>query len=117
MILQNRCRIRRNFAQSIAILDNMQAVAEEVDSDILAIASSGDPAFSRPEPSQFYPISAWVFHHKLRVMEQTVQLGFELDIYLPDEFARMYSFLAHLAQTRSTHLEPVSYTHLRSPRD
>ena len=37
-----------------------------------------------------FPLSSWAYHTKLRQMEWIVQLGFELDIYQPDELAGMY---------------------------
>lgn len=37
-----------------------------------------------------FPLSTWTYHQKLRTMEWIVQLGFELDLYLPDEIAGMY---------------------------
>jgi len=36
------------------------------------------------------PLSAWVYHQKLRMMEWIVGLGFEHNIYLPDEVAGIY---------------------------
>jgi hypothetical protein len=40
-------------------------------------------------------------------MEWIVQLGFELDIYAPDELAGMYWYLSHLARTRAQHIERI----------
>lgn len=37
-----------------------------------------------------YPLSSWAYHHKLRQMEWIIQLGFELEIYQPDELSGMY---------------------------
>lgn len=108
MVLQNRCRIRRTFAQSIAILDNLQSIAEEADSDIIHLTISHPDKFGRSEPPNFYALSAWVFHHKLGIMEKTVQLGFELEIYLPEEIAGMYSFLHEIAETRTAHLGHIA---------
>lgn len=49
-----------------------------------------DKTLNRLSPDALYPLSTWVYHQKLQVMEAIVQLGFELDIYLPDELAGMY---------------------------
>ena len=37
-----------------------------------------------------FPLSSWAYYHKLHQMEWIVQLGFELDIYQPDELGGMY---------------------------
>ncbi|GAB7353021.1 hypothetical protein MBLNU459_g3577t2 [Dothideomycetes sp. NU459] len=88
MICQNRCRMRRTFAQSIAILDSLQAEAEFIDADLHALTDSAPFRFAGGvESLHFYPLAAWVYFHKLRIMEWMLQLGFELDVYLPDELA------------------------------
>lgn len=109
MICQNRCRIRRAFAQSIVIIDGLQAEAEIIDADIHNISKSATYKFAGSEPLQFYPLAAWVYFHKLRMMEWVVQLGFELEVYLPDELAGVYAFLDHLANTRSEHLQHIDF--------
>ena len=109
MALQNRCRIRRTFAQSITILDSLQALAEDFDADIHTITRSASlTKLSRHEPSTFYPFAAWVFHHKLLAMQHVTTLGFELEIYLPNEYSSIYVYLAHLATTHHTHLAYIS---------
>jgi len=110
MPLQNRCRIRRTLSQSIAILDSLQAVAEDVDTDIQNITRDAPPnKLARHEPAAYYPMASWVFFHKLRVMEYVLLLGFELSVYSPDENSSIYALLAHLLTTRSQHT-----THLLS---
>ena len=37
-----------------------------------------------------FPLSSWAYHTKLRQMEWIIQMGFELDVYQPDELAGMY---------------------------
>ena len=39
------------------------------------------------------PLTSWIYFYKLRQMEWIIQLGFELDIYLPDEIAGMYWYV------------------------
>lgn len=110
MPLQNRCRIRRTLSQSIAILDSLQAVAEDTDTDIQNITRDAPPnKLARHEPAAYYPLASWVFFHKLRVMEHVLLLGFELSVYSPDENSSIYAILAHLLTTRSQHT-----THLLS---
>lgn len=109
MILQNRCRVRRTFAQSIAILDSLQAMAEECDGDIIGLswasASTRDPVII--EQGSFYPLAAWVYHHKLQAMQVVVQMGFELEIYRPPEIAPSYALLALFAETHLEHCSTI----------
>ena len=37
-----------------------------------------------------HPLTEWAYYQKLRIMQWIVQMGFELDIYQPDEMAGMY---------------------------
>ncbi|KAL1647999.1 N-alpha-acetyltransferase, non-catalitic subunit [Diplodia intermedia] len=54
-----------------------------------------------------YPFASWVYHMKLRQMEWIVQLGFEQDIYLPDERAGMYWWLSSISASRVDLLERI----------
>ncbi|KAF2219313.1 Mak10 subunit, NatC N-terminal acetyltransferase-domain-containing protein, partial [Elsinoe ampelina] len=110
MPLQNRCRIRRTFAQSIPILDSLQALAEETDMELLSICRSSvttrdpiRPLIGEDGTAPHLPLASWVYHHKLLAMETVITLGFELEVYLPDEFATQYALLSFFAQTRAEH--------------
>jgi len=52
------------------------------------------PLLSSQEPGAeelwSFPLSSWVYYHKLRQLEWIVQLGFELHIYQDSELAGMY---------------------------
>ncbi|KAI9787352.1 MAG: hypothetical protein M1816_007638 [Peltula sp. TS41687] len=122
-ICQNRSRIRRTLCHSIYDWDNVQLEAEEIDNDLrtytgeepIIISSSdehdhdhdGESTVSSSEQIFAYPLSSWAYLHKLRQMEWIVLLGFELDIYQPEELAGMYWHLQYLAQTRISHLERI----------
>ncbi|KAL1634010.1 N-alpha-acetyltransferase, non-catalitic subunit [Neofusicoccum ribis] len=54
-----------------------------------------------------YPFASWVYHMKLRQMEWIVQLGFEQEIYLPDERAGMYWWLSSISASRVDLLERI----------
>lgn len=108
-ICQNRCRIRRTFCHTIADWDNLQLDAEELDQDLRQYTKeepivdheiSSDPIYS-------FPLSSWAYFYKLRQMEWIVQMGFELEIYQPDELASMYWYLQYLTKTRARHLERI----------
>lgn len=115
---QNRCRIRRTLTHTIADWDNLQLDAEELDMELRAFTNEEpivDDNISN-EPIYSFPLSSWAYFYKLRQMEWIVQLGFELEIYQPDELARMYWYLKYLAQTRSRHLERIRGFVVRSQR-
>lgn len=50
-------------------------------------------------------------------MEWIVQLGFELDIYAPDELAGMYWYLSLLTKTRSQHIQRIQAFAERNVRE
>ena len=96
------------MAQSVALLDNLQAVTEDIDLQIHNICQQAAPGqIRRQEPASFYPLSGWIYLQKLRIMEWTALLGFELDVYLADEYAAMYLFLSHLTTSRYEHLTHI----------
>ncbi|KAI4730863.1 Mak10-domain-containing protein [Aureobasidium sp. EXF-10728] len=111
MILQNRCRMRRTFCQSVGVLDGLQAEAENADAELHALF----PVPASASLQRFYPLAAWAYFHKLRVMEWSLQLGFELDVYQAAEFGHMYRFLSFVAATRAEHLQHIDlFLHLRA---
>lgn len=109
MALQNRCRVRRTFAQSVAILDSLQAMAEQFDADMINIArmsaSSRHPLHL--DENGFYPLSSWLYYHKLNVMGIVVAMGFELDIYTPDELATSYALLSYFASSQVDNIRTI----------
>lgn len=116
---QNRCRIRRTLCHVIEDWETLQMDAEEVDQILQVHASEKPMAWPRgtSQPTFSLPLSSWAYLYKLRMMEWIVQLGFELDIYQPDELAGMYWYLSHLARTRVQHLERVKSFTVRAVTD
>ncbi|KAG0648103.1 mak10 [Hyphodiscus hymeniophilus] len=117
-ICQNRCRIRRTLAHTIADWDSLQLDAEELDVDLRAFTKEKpvlDESIST-EPIYSFPLSSWAYFYKLQQMELVIQLGFELGTYAPDELARMYWYLKYISQTRSRHLERVKGFIVRAQR-
>lgn len=99
MVCQNRCRIRRTFTQAIPILDALEQEAENVDNELKKYSATmrnkiEHPKYGRLE--ELNPLQSWCYFNTLRILAWTVQLGFETEIYLPDELARMYRFLSIL---------------------
>jgi hypothetical protein len=61
-----------------------------------------------PNSPQF-PLSTWTYYQKLQNMMWIVQLGFELDVYLPDELSGMYWYVVFIAPFQQPHTKyPVS---------
>ncbi|KAB5583684.1 Mak10 subunit, NatC N-terminal acetyltransferase-domain-containing protein [Coniochaeta sp. 2T2.1] len=110
-VCQNRCRIRRTLCHSIQDWETVQVDAEEVDVALAPYAQEPPIPWPRRDsaPAQRLPLSSWAYLYKLRLMEWIVQLGFELDIYAPDELAGMYWYLGHLARTRAQHIERIKH--------
>jgi len=94
-LCSNRCRLRRTLCHVLIAMDDIQREAEGIDPDIRTLSADMSD----------YPLATWSYHQKLRVMEWIVQLGFELDVYLPDELAGMYWWLAEITSTRAALLE------------
>ncbi|KAH8593661.1 amino-acid N-acetyltransferase-like protein subunit Mak10 [Bisporella sp. PMI_857] len=108
-ICQNRCRIRRLLRHNIADWDSLQVDAEELDVELRTYTKevpAVDKAIS-DDAIYAFPLSSWVYHFKLRQMEWIVQMGFELEIYQPDELAGMYWYLQYLSNMRSQHIERI----------
>ncbi|PBP23912.1 Mak10 subunit [Diplocarpon rosae] len=108
-ICQNRCRIRRTLCHTIVHWDTLQLDAEELDVElrefteevpIVDLEISDEPIYS-------FPLSSWAYFYKVRLMEWLVQMGFELEIYQPDELAGMYWYLAYLSRNRHRHIERI----------
>jgi hypothetical protein len=105
---QNRCRVRRTLFHSIQDWEMVQLNAEEID-QILQTATEETPLMYKGTPSYSLPLSSWAYFYKLRLMEWIVQLGFELEIYQPDELAGMYRYLSYLAKNRAQHTERIQF--------
>ncbi|KAH4132658.1 hypothetical protein HBH47_011080 [Parastagonospora nodorum] len=100
---QNRCRLRRMLTHVIAAWDMLQGDAAAVDEDINAAATELQIA----DQVLTFSLSTWTYHKKLWMIEKIILLGFEQDIYLPDEFAGMYLFLSLIATRRKELLKKV----------
>ncbi|KIW99425.1 uncharacterized protein Z518_11413 [Rhinocladiella mackenziei CBS 650.93] len=106
----NRCRTRRTLCHAALEWDQVQAEAEDLDA--LAQSFFNEQPIPYPpgeEPTFSYSLSSWVYHYKLMQLRTIVQMGFELSIYAPHEFASMYWYLSHLCGTHLAHLERVSF--------
>jgi hypothetical protein len=105
---QNRCRLRRLLTHVILSWDMLQSDASVIDTDLLRAAEELGVSDQVLE----FPLSTWVYHKKLWMIEKIILLGFEQDIYLPDEFAGMYLFLSLIATRRKELLKRVETHYL-----
>lgn len=108
-LCMNRSRMRRMLTHTLNDWENLQFEAEDVDvrlqphtgeKPLIDRLSAGEEIWS-------YPLSSWVYTYKLKQMEWIIQLGFELDVYMPDELPAMYWYLRYLADTRYQHLHRI----------
>ena len=103
MVCQNRCRIRRTFTQALPLWNEIElTLAADADLEINTIVSRRSLTDRKGKPVQLNPLKSWARNYKLKLLADTITLGFETDIYLPDEHGQMYALLALFAAERET---------------
>lgn len=105
----NRCRTRRTLCHLILDWDALQADAEELDATLRTYTEEPPTLYASSQPTFSYPLSSWVYHHKLNQLRAIIQLGFELTIYAPDEFAGMYWYLSYVCGIHLSHIDRVTF--------
>ncbi|RMZ72803.1 amino-acid n-acetyltransferase subunit mak10 [Pyrenophora seminiperda CCB06] len=105
---QNPCRLRRMLTHVITGWDLLQTDASLIDEDMTRAAAE----LGVSDQVMPFSLSTWVYHQKLGLIEKIVLLGFEQDIYLPDEYAGMYLFLSFIATRRDNLLKRIQSHHL-----
>ncbi|GKT56921.1 amino-acid N-acetyltransferase subunit [Colletotrichum tofieldiae] len=114
---QNRCRVRRTLCHIVRDWENLQFDAEDID-QIIQHQTKEQPlvyqSASGPVETWSLPLSSWAYLYKVKQMEWIVQLGFELEVYQPDELAGMYWYLNYLAKNRLQHVERIKSFVVRS---
>lgn len=108
---QNRCRVRRTLCHIIRDWETLQFDAEDID-QIMQNQTQERPVMMQaidgsPIETFALPLSSWAFLYKIKQMELIVQLGFELEVYQPDEHGGMYWYLQYLARMRLSHVERI----------
>ncbi|KAK2000226.1 Mak10 subunit [Colletotrichum falcatum] len=114
---QNRCRVRRTLCHVVRDWENLQFDAEDIDQIIQQEAKEQPLVYqsaSGPVETWSLPLSSWAYLYKVKQMEWIVQLGFELEVYQPDELAGMYWYLNYLAKNRLQHVERIKSFVVRS---
>ncbi|KAI5283123.1 hypothetical protein KEM52_003515, partial [Ascosphaera acerosa] len=120
----NRCRVRRFMTHIILDWDIIQAEAENIDARLqqltrepgFLLAAPGAPEHASGQATYSLPLSSWVYHHKLRLMRQIIQMGFELDIYAPQEIAGLYYHLSQVCAAQIAHTDRTRACVLRHRR-
>ena len=102
-LTQSRYRLRRELCHVVRDLDEVQYDATIFDLEIAAVLREMPGTAPTEEPE--HPLALWTYHCKLQQMERVILLGFEDDLYLVDEWAAMYMFLARVSRMRSSILE------------
>jgi hypothetical protein len=106
----NRCRIRRTLCHAVLEWDQIQADAEEIDAALQVLTEEHPQSYPLGEPLTYsYPLSSWIYHHKLHQMETIILMGFELSIYAPDEIPKMYWHLSQILAVHISHLDRMSH--------
>jgi hypothetical protein len=108
MICQNRCRIRRTFTQAIPLLHELETtIATEADRDIDAAMPQKRLNTSFGQQVHLGPLASWSRWYKLKIMTETISLGFETDIFLDYEMGGMYWYLARLSTEKRKLLQHI----------
>jgi N-alpha-acetyltransferase 35, NatC auxiliary subunit len=105
----NRCRTRRTICHMVLDWDSLQADTEDLDGALRTFTEEQPASFASGQPTFSYPLSSWVYHHKLNHLRAIIQLGFELTIYAPDEFAGVYWYLSYACGTHLSHIDRISF--------
>lgn len=108
---QNRSRVRRTLCHTVQDWEVLQTEAEDMD-QLLQVQIEEIPVMRNISgrgqvPTYSLPLSSWSYLYKLKQMEWILQLGFELNVYQPDELAGMYWYLNHLAKSRVEHVDRI----------
>lgn len=106
----NGCRIRRTFCHALQEWDVLQSQVEELDTIIQQALQERATEYLPGSPATYsFPLSSWVYHHKLNMLQLTVQMGFDQMIYAPHELASMYWYLSSICDIHLSHLERISH--------
>ena len=106
---QNRCRMRRCFAQSLTAWSKIVEAAPEYDRQLNKIRSHGYIRGNDGNKKHFKPLTYWSRHHLSQLTRWVIQLGFETDIYLRDEMLGMYQLLRVTIQPAGDEVRSEEY--------
>lgn len=105
----NRCRTRRTLCHLVLDWDSLQVDAEDLDATLRTYTGEQPAFYASDQPTFSYPLSSWIYHHKLNHLRLITQMGFELTIYAPDEVAGMYWYLSYTCGTHLSHIDRISF--------
>ncbi|CAG8515287.1 6352_t:CDS:10 [Paraglomus occultum] len=107
VLCHNRSRQRRNLCKLLSDWDMLQNEAEHIDSELHAITKE-EPMNTKDGPSFSFYLSTWVYHQKLVMLEETLFLGFELELYGSHEYMMIYWYLDYILGVHHRHLERMA---------
>ncbi|KAG0189080.1 hypothetical protein DFQ28_003928 [Apophysomyces sp. BC1034] len=94
----NRARQRRILHKVLGEWEMLQEEAAGIDEALQEISSTA---------SQPYYLSSWAYHLKLSMMENILELGFELDLYGTHEYVMVYWYLQYVLDSHRFLLERI----------
>jgi hypothetical protein len=93
----NRCRTRRRLTQLVSALADLMYDATEADSQMDQIIAPRQVLDESGNVQQLQPMTLWTSIYRNRITQHVIHLGFETDLYLPDELGTVYMILNELA--------------------
>ncbi|KAL1920870.1 uncharacterized protein VTP21DRAFT_11505 [Calcarisporiella thermophila] len=105
IMCHNRARQRRILRKILPDFECCQEEAEQIDSNFQNTFQECGPVMLNG--SQLYPyyISSWFYHEKLRIMQEILYLGFELELYALHEYTMIYWYLDYILGVHLQHIE------------
>ncbi|KAJ3129334.1 hypothetical protein HK098_001746 [Nowakowskiella sp. JEL0407] len=110
-MLRNQSRRRNALEIVVEQFEVVQAEVEKLDEvlqnrvfgNVKSVSKKGTGSSGGDEFSPYF-LSSWVYSFKMRVMEQYLVLGFDLDLYQKWEFEMVLWYLEYLYDTHVQHI-------------
>jgi hypothetical protein len=93
----NRCRTRRRLTQLIPALADLMYDATDADSQLNQVIAPRQVRDEFGKVQELRPMTLWTSIYRNRITQYVIQLGFETDLYLPDEIGTVYMILNEVA--------------------
>jgi hypothetical protein len=93
VVCLNRSRTRRQFTQLLSVFTELEAEANRADAELNQLIAPRHVVDQCGQVQQMEPLSLWTAIYTNRIILYVIHLGFETEIYLPDEHATAYLIL------------------------
>ncbi|KXS21632.1 hypothetical protein M427DRAFT_51050, partial [Gonapodya prolifera JEL478] len=100
----NRARQRRLLHKCVEAFEVCQAEAETLDGELHGLMVTHGMMKKNLDT---YFLSSWVYHHKMRLLETLLSMGFELELYSPYEYVMIFWYLLSIFDAHNNHLRRV----------